>query len=330
MPTACRADHSKEFEAYIAQQDARTQQLYDEVVALDPLEQYANRPPNPLRTRELLDLFQKEPFTLISFAFRGESAHSRPLCPSAERYGIFWENVPFFQSRVHHYLSDLPGSDEEVEWLALMQHHGAPTRLLDWSLSPYVATFFAIEQVPESAENPPVLWAINFSDLMRYTCREMLAERDLYGEHDYFRDFNRKLLNRRLPDRPVVAAVIPPRANERLIIQQGVFLYGDPHSVPFETCLRYALSRVPEVCRPAVHKIEIDPSCRVEILKELDRMNINSATLFPGLDGFCRYLRTYPHTGAYANKQWSSTLDVATGLPKKKLLAGDDEHGRES
>src|SRR5512134_31011 len=69
-----------------------------------------------------------------------------------------------FRRKSHLFLDDLP-QDDELEWLALMQHHGAPTRLLDFTWSPYVAAFFALERARGDAAiwaiNLPLLWSIH-------------------------------------------------------------------------------------------------------------------------------------------------------------------------
>ncbi len=51
-----------------------------------------------------------------------------------------------FKRKAHHFLAQLPAPDNDFQWLALMQHNGAPTRLLDFTWSPYVAAFFALER----------------------------------------------------------------------------------------------------------------------------------------------------------------------------------------
>ncbi len=50
-----------------------------------------------------------------------------------------------FRRRLHHYTIHVPEEGDTLELLALMQHHGAPTRLLDWTYSFFVAAFFAVE-----------------------------------------------------------------------------------------------------------------------------------------------------------------------------------------
>src|SRR5215831_16215491 len=97
-------------------------------------------------------------------AFRGHGDAPQLLHASIERVaskpGIAEEYIEReFKRRAHHYLADLPNEDEDLEWLALMQHYGAPTRLLDWTRSAYVAAFFAADGA--SSPNAFAVWAVD-------------------------------------------------------------------------------------------------------------------------------------------------------------------------
>ena len=63
-----------------------------------------------------------------------------------------------FRRAYHHYALHIPEKDSVAEWLALMQHYGAPTRLLDFSYSVHVAAYFAVEK----AATASAVWAIRF------------------------------------------------------------------------------------------------------------------------------------------------------------------------
>src|SRR4026209_85575 len=92
-----------------------------------------------------------------NWAFRGQGDAKWPLRSALSRHIIVskvcrdaWplqeERIRrIFERKSHLHLTRPPG-DDELEWLALMQHHGAPTRLLDFTWSPYVAAFFALER----------------------------------------------------------------------------------------------------------------------------------------------------------------------------------------
>src|SRR4051812_32092248 len=109
---------------------------------------------------------------LHGYVFRGQGTTSWPLSPSFERAAKRFHATDKlreseslilgeFQRRAHHYLQDVPQIGECVEWLALIQHYGGPTRLLDFTHSAYVASFFAMESATEDA----VVWAVDANTL---------------------------------------------------------------------------------------------------------------------------------------------------------------------
>src|SRR5256885_15234511 len=104
-----------------------------------------------------------------NWAFRGERDERWPLYSSLSRYfqnfrvaRAAWAEqeariLRIFKRKAHQFLDKPPALDDDFHWLALMQHHGAPTRLIDFTWSPYVAAFFALERTL----NDGVVWAMN-------------------------------------------------------------------------------------------------------------------------------------------------------------------------
>jgi len=76
---------------------------------------------------------------------------------------------------------------------------------------------------------------------------------------------------------------------------------------PFEMTLKYMLE-TPPVGEPPIKMLVVRPEARLKLLRELHRMNVSSATLFPGLDGFARSLMNV------AELHISSTADPSGGL----------------
>src|SRR5579872_3353204 len=104
-----------------------------------------------------------------TWAFRGERDERWPLYSSLSRYLRAFAVDPrawpeqearilrIFKRKAHQFLEKPPDPDDDFQWLALMQHHGAPTRLIDFTWSPYVAAFFALERTLGDG----VVWAMN-------------------------------------------------------------------------------------------------------------------------------------------------------------------------
>jgi hypothetical protein len=87
------------------------------------------------------------PGMVPNYLFRGHADAAWKLESSVERAANRWEHplgalrqtesmmIREFQRQAHHYMRDLPEADQYVDWLAIMQHYGAPTRLLDFTRS---------------------------------------------------------------------------------------------------------------------------------------------------------------------------------------------------
>lgn len=241
---------------------------------------------------DFLDIIRSAPYS--NWAFRGERHANWPLLTSLSRYfcdfGIHPRAWPeqerrilrIFKRKAHQYLAKAPALDDDFQWLALMQHHGAPTRLLDFTWSPYVAAFFALERATEDA----AVWALNPADLgSRDFPRSTAAPRITLPEMDprIPGNFGRYFLP---GDQALIWVGEPDTMNRRLIAQSGTFAVPGVLDRPLEdVLLRYPQpeNMIAKIVLPA-------GKLREDGLRELYRMNITYATLFPDLDGLARSL----------------------------------------
>jgi hypothetical protein len=193
-----------------------------------------------------------------------------------------------FKRTYHHYSADAPSEFDYTEWLALMRHHGAPTRLLDWTHSIYIALFFALER----SETPAVIWALNVGYLdkqisLRFPSlyKRLEASRNVRKLREFKSTFGREN-----PPLTFVSALNPYRLNQRLTVQQGTFLAQGNLQLTFEQNLAATIGEKPSEGAMRMFTIARDPDLRREMLRRLHRMGINRASLFPGLDGFAHSL----------------------------------------
>lgn len=224
-----------------------------------------------------------------SWAFRGQSSADWPLFSSLSRYLLKYQVHPdawpqqesrilrVFKRKAHLILQHLPDQDDQFEWLALMQHHGAPTRLIDFSWSPFVATFFALENASEAV----AIWAVFPPGLNDRPTRTTRASQTTKS-NEIGPWINGAYEKHFLPNKRKVAVIGEPhRMNQRLVAQSGTFVIPGLLQRPVDEL----------VPSSSIVKFVLDAKqLRRHAMAELYTMNISNATLFPGLDGLARSL----------------------------------------
>lgn len=155
------------------------------------------------------------------------------------------------------------------DW-ALGQHYGLATPLLDWSLYPYVAAFFAFEEAPPPSKGQRAIWALHALSIQDLTKPKL--------EGNVHWDTVRSLKLIRF-FRPWTGE------NERLLRQNGLFSITPPDL----TITDYVANEFRLQVQPVLIKIEMPDSERTAALCELNRMGVNHIALFPDLLGPGRY-----------------------------------------
>jgi hypothetical protein len=186
-----------------------------------------------------------------------------------------------FRRKAHLFLDRVPAEDDDFQWLALMQHHGAPTRLLDFTWSPYVAAFFALEKAKSAAAVwamcPPRVWEQMHKDPKT---GEPVPTSELFlGTPGNYRKW---YLDNAFP---FIIYGEPLVMNQRLVAQSGTFVVPGVIDCSVESIV--ATYPRPE---QILTKLVIDVSARDDFMNALYSMNVTNATLFPGLDGLARSL----------------------------------------
>ena len=211
-------------------------------------------------------------------------------CKMAEAREIEAGLLRRFQRQTHHYLQNTPSPGNYMEWLGLMQHYGAPTRLLDFTYSFFVAAYFAVAD----AKGECAIWAINSKSQdkkLKKIFREK-KDRDTIANDpnlQLYEDFE-SIFNA-IPPKQFAMPMNPYKFNERLVIQQGVFMCPGDICKGFEENLRAPFNKTELETHVKYYKIPNNLILRKNILMCLYRMNMTSATLFPGLQGFAESLR---------------------------------------
>ena len=226
------------------------------------------------------------------FAFRGMSDASADLTTSLVRLGGPFERqeghlLRNFRKYAHR---DAVPMDSVWNWLSLAQHHGLPTRLLDWSFSPYVAMHFATQDIG-SFDVDGVIACIDYAAahaLAPARLKKMLRDEGADV-------FTAEMLDRvatTLPEldklgarTPFVVFLEPPSLDDRIVNQSALFSLMSKATASLDEWV----AQHPELFR----RIVIPADLKWEVRDKLDQANITERVLFPGLDGLSRLLKRY-------------------------------------
>ena len=194
----------------------------------------------------------------------------------------------------HH---SCPHFNEKPAWLAMAQHYGVPTRLLDWTDSILNAVFFAVRKPEDIAtrNKDGIVFALDLLKVNERTTKQrgMISLTGLAmesppetGQYQLFHD---AFSHEKKVKKPLYAVVRAPQVDRRLVAQQGLFTIHNC-GIPLEQQDGYK-----ELCI----EFRIPSTAKGTLKKDLNALGINEMNLFPDLDNLAYYLSSvvFPQKG---------------------------------
>ena len=160
---------------------------------------------------------------------------------------------------------DMTKMDDYGELLLLAQHHGYPTPLLDWTKSPFIAAFFAFNEANAFEEGYVRIFEFDWQEWHKDNPNIHLI----------------------IDPRPNITLLdLPATRNKRAILQQSIVMSSNVLNLDNWINMAQELNN-----KKYLSRIDISKSERKKAMKDLEKMGITSATLFPGVDGTCAFLK---------------------------------------
>lgn len=224
-----------------------------------------------------------------NFVFRGTPRASHGLDTSLQTGGFEAHERHLLTSFRKYALRNAVHGDSVWNWLSLAKHHGLPTRLLDWTYSPYVAMHFATHDPRHFGEDASI-WCVDY----RRTNELLPKELRKLAEAEDVNILTTEMLGRVAPtlqafddlaNHDFLVFFEPPSLDERIVNQFALFSLPSSPTMSLEKLLATRENSYRRVIIPAALKWEIRD--------KLDQANITERVLFPGLDGLSQWLKRY-------------------------------------
>lgn len=209
--------------------------------------------------------------------------------------------------------------------LAVGQHHGLPTRLVDWSNSPLVALHFAVGSTPD-LEVESAIWMLSLRtiNLLPLRLQEVLK---LENAHAFTTRMLDKIatfeeLDALRDEADFIVVFEPPALDQRITNQYAMFTaLPDPLA-----SVSSFLNRNPSYGQ----KIVIPSALKWEVRDKLDQSNFTERMLFPGLDGLASWLHRYYGPGVGPSHEGSSqSLWDSQSQPIMRRFGDREQHDKD-
>lgn len=231
------------------------------------------------------------------FWFRGTRNSAYDLEPSLYRHPtvkdanalieLEWTLLSDFRHRAPPFTTHIPTKDLEV--LFLMQHFGVPTRLLDWSESPFVALFFALEnaRLKDADTHDASVWVLDPIGLNSLAAEFREGSDRVYGAHaDELGGYEPRPEGKRVTQR-LPSALHGIHNSPRIVAQRGTFVVFGKDTIPMNKHPK--LNGVDSIIR----RVDIDKAVKRDMFEALTNMGVSDSVIYPDLDGLGREIKNY-------------------------------------
>jgi hypothetical protein len=237
-----------------------------------------------------------------NFLFRGHSDSTWELEPSLERIRPDLEDnrqkewyiaaekrsIENYKRSIKLFIDDkenrfISNIISPLEWLAIMQHHGAATRLLDVTNSPLIAAFFASVDV-NCITKERCIWAFPLSIIDEKNITTIETKTDNIFQELY--DMYQNIGIAGHDEKPIIGYTFLDQLSERPYNQQSAFLYSMSNTISLTKLLKIYYD-----CEAKLTKLTFkfrDRSDFADAINDFKKMNITYSSLFPEIDGYSK------------------------------------------